>query len=166
MGWSAQSATADAPVRMEQVNAALREAGLPINEFSQRSFAAGIEAGHYRTYKHLVDAMKWHRERGKTIARFGVFGSFQDPPILLRAKGVVADIGGQRIELKSIESHGQVIGKKFHIQNDTLLEGKLRRGSTVSVEYLPGTVVASRIENLAPEGTEQFWGPVDCASCP
>lgn len=160
IGGAALPALASSPVRMQQINAALREAGLPVNEFSQRSFAAGVEAGHYRTYEHLVNAMKWHEERGRSIARFGVFGSFNEPPIILRAKGVVANITEKRLELADVEVHGQITEKKFHIKEDTILETHLKRGSTVSVQYLPGTVIASRVENVAPEGLEDVWGPI------
>ncbi|MBI3250562.1 MAG: hypothetical protein HYZ61_01770 [Candidatus Andersenbacteria bacterium] len=151
---------ASPPVRISQVNAALREAGLPVNEFSQRSFAAGIAAGHYRTYEHLVDAMKWHKSQDRFIANFGTFAGFDDAPIILRLSGRVGNINEEEVELRDANYNGHLINKKFDVSLDTKLDSHIMRGSMVEVEYLPGTVRASRVNNLAPEGMEAFWGPV------
>lgn len=155
------------PVRVSQVNAALRQAGLPVNEFSQRSFAAGVVSGHYKTFEQLVDAMMWHKAQGKTIANFGSFKGFDTPPIMLRARGYIANVEHhERIELRDVNVNGHLLYQTFHMSLDTIVEPHMMRGMPVEVEYLPGSKKATKVRALAPEHAEAYYGPVDCSTCP
>lgn len=50
---------------LSRVNQAMRDAGIEVTAVHQIGWAEGVVFGHYKTYDHLVDAVKWHREQGR-----------------------------------------------------------------------------------------------------
>lgn len=52
---------------LSQVNQAMRDAGIVVTGVNQMGWGEGVVVGHYKTYQKLVDAMKWHRQQGRTI---------------------------------------------------------------------------------------------------
>ncbi len=166
------------PDLMGRVNEALQMAGLPVNAQTQQSFAAGVASGHYTTFEQLVNAMKWHKAHGKTLANTGAFKPMQK---VWAFTGTVTEINNARIELFGTNKDGVEVWPKFKItkwtkiKNGVLLlnasdeirmevKDEIRRGSVVTV-WATSSGEALVIKNNAPWGQGDFYGPVDCPSC-
>ncbi|MDZ4341982.1 MAG: hypothetical protein U1E51_06030, partial [Candidatus Binatia bacterium] len=50
-----------------RINSAMREAGITVNPTNWTGWAEGVVTGHYKNFQQLVDAMKWHQQRGRFI---------------------------------------------------------------------------------------------------
>lgn len=166
------------PDLMSRVNEALQMAGLPVNTQTQQSFAAGVASGHYTTFDQLVNAMKWHKAHGKTMANTLAFMPMQKTWAFT---GTVTEINNARIELFGMNSNGVEVWPKFKItkwtkfKNGVLLlnasdevrmevKNEIRRGSVVTV-WVTSSGEALVIQNNAPWGQADFYGPVDCPTC-
>lgn len=96
-------------------------------------------------------------------------------------KGVVTEVNQDRIELMGTTTHGVAMWPKFRITHNTwvkngvLLTGaseqvrqdarnEIRRGSVVTIWYTPG-LEAMVIQNMAPQGLGEAYGPGDCSHC-
>lgn len=175
---SASATFAATPDLMGRVNEALQMAGLPVNAQSQQSFAAGVASGHYTSFDQLVNAMKWHKAHGKWMADTKVFMPMQKTWTFT---GTVTEINKDTIELFGTNKNGVEVWPKFKItkwtkmKNGVLLlnasddvrmdvKDEIRRGSVVTV-WATAAGHALVIQNLAPWGQGDFYGPVDCPSC-
>lgn len=96
-------------------------------------------------------------------------------------KGVVTEVNQDRIEMMGTNDHGVLLWPKFRITHNTwvkngvLLFGAseqlrqearndIQRGTVVTVWYTAGGE-ALVIQNMAPWGLGEAYGPGDCASC-
>lgn len=166
------------PTLMSRVNEGLQMAGLPVNAQTQQSFAAGVASGHYWSFDQMVNAMKWHKAHGRTTANTW---AFQPKPKTWTFTGTVTEVNWNRLEVWGVNAHGVETLHKFRItdrtqfkngvlltnaSNDMRYEVKdeIRRGSTVTVWATPSEE-ALVVQNLAPWGQGDFYGPVDCPSC-
>ncbi len=169
---------AAAPTLMSRVNEALQMAGLPVNAETQQSFAAGVASGHYTSFDQLVNAMKWHKQHGKMTANTWAFKTMKNTWAF---KGTVTEVNNDRLEVWGINTKGVEISSKFRITNNTHVKNgvllvnapndvryevkdEIRRGSVVTVRAT-WSGEALVIQNMAPWGQGDFYGPVDCSSC-
>lgn len=174
---SAQSTLAAAPSLLDRVNEALREAGIPVNEHTQQTFAAGVASGHYTSYEQLVNAMKWHKAHGRFTADTSMFAM----PQVWKFVGSITEINSKKIEVTGTNANGVEVMPKFNITKDTKIKhgtllltasektrtavlDDLRRGSVVTIWYT-SSHNALVIENMAPPGMGDYFGPVDCTRC-
>lgn len=49
---------------LSRINSGMREAGITINPTNWTGWGEGVVTGHYKSYQQLVDAMKWHKQKG------------------------------------------------------------------------------------------------------
>lgn len=174
----AGSALAASVTLMDRVNEALQMAGLPVTPATQQSFAAGVASGHYTTFQQLVNAMKWHKAHGRMFANTHAFTPMQK---LWKFKGTVTEVNEDRLETVGLTTKGFEVHPKFRItkntriKHGTLLLGvsnsirtevkdEIRRDSVVTV-WATRSNEAIIIENMAPQGQADFYGPVDCTLC-
>lgn len=172
------TALAAAPTLLDRVNEALQTAGLPVNAQTQQSFAAGVASGHYKSFQQLVNAMKWHKAHGRTVADVDAFKPMQK---LWKFKGTVTEVNESRLETVGLNAKGMQVMPKFRItkntriQHGTLLlevsndirtevKDEIRRDSVVTI-WATRSNEAIIIENMAPQGQADFYGQVDCTLC-
>lgn len=163
---------------LDRVNEALQAAGLPVTSQTQQSFATGVACGHYTSFTQLVNAMKWHKQRGRTLA---------DPHVCQRNRlqtftGVVTEVNPHKIEVSGVDKQHTLVTKKFtltphtKVRNGVILfditaqqridiGNVIQRGSSVTVLYnLKNQAMV--IWNLAPSHDQSaFFGPIDCPTC-
>lgn len=113
---------------------------------------------------------------------FAFSGSaFAATPQTWAFKGTITDITPQRIELTGMNSNGMQVWPKFHITYNTVIKNgvllvnaddqtrmqvtnDLHRGSVVTVWY-SANHEAWVIQNMAPQGQGDTYGPGDCETC-
>jgi len=162
---------------LPRVNEGLRDAGIPVTPKTQQKFATRVVTGDFTDYDHLVNTMKWHKQRydykhgEKRVKgahdKKNVGGAhFKKIAKTAKVKGEVAAFHANKIELINVEWKGQIVNLKFDRDDKTkIANNSIRRGSVVEVTYNIWTKHADVITNLAPDGEKDFYGPVDCSTC-
>lgn len=96
-------------------------------------------------------------------------------------KGVVTEVNMDRIEMMGVDGRGVTAWHKFRITHNTWVKNgvllfdaneqmrrearnDIQRGTVVTVWYTAGGE-ALVIQNMAPWGLGEAYGPGDCASC-
>jgi hypothetical protein len=160
-----------------KINQGLQQAGIAVNEQNRQVFATGVENGEYANFNQLVSAMKsW---KARTMMANMANLSFNQQTWTFT--GTITEINLSRIELTGMNANGIEVWPKFRITNRTQIKNgvlltnaseevrrevknELRRGSVVTV-WTTSSGEALAIQNRAPQGQWDFYGPVDCTTC-
>lgn len=160
---------AQAAPLLSRVNQAMRDAGIVVTGVSQLGWGEGVVTGHYKNYQQLVDAMKWHKQLGRTIPDSSKFtaavtktGSASSSSLSTGIKTVnnaeVVSISPTRLTVKYGKTTKNIkITKK---QYDALIGRSVMVGSSVKVA-LAGNTLKGNVINNAPAGQEQTYGNVN-----
>lgn len=152
-----------------RVNEALRMAGLPVTPANQQSFANGVLIGRYDTFNNMVADMKFHKENSMLPAKLTPVETPLDGNLTSSLRyliGYVQSRTDTRLNVRYEDLQGQVSYFNFIIVPWTRIPSSVKDGTPVKVFHYFGSRNALDIRMLAPKGMEDFFGPVDCKSCP
>ncbi len=147
------------------VNKSLRQANIAVNAKNNMAWAQGVMQGYYKSYQQLLDAMRWHRSKGRSTPDASGFGKMVAAAVAAVTTrttcvdGQVVSMSAKAITV-SYKQRNSIVKKAFSMTKkkfDAAVGRSISRGSQVKV-CSKGAKVAGNVINRAPAGLESTYG--------